>query len=86
MLRPSRVFAAQSASNVQPITQPTRSQNPLIIQGMPVATPSNDVEIRATLSSPRSSACIAAPSGDAVKAVELCGPHGRFVILRFCSR
>lgn len=38
---------------------------------MPAAIPTDDVEIRATLSAPRSSTYIAATGGDTVKAVEL---------------
>jgi hypothetical protein len=50
---------------------------PLYIQTMPAATPSNDVEIRATLSAPRSGTYIAAAGGDTVKAVELYGWNAR---------
>jgi len=44
---------------------------------MPAATPTNDVEIRKTLSAPRSATYIAATGGDTVKAVELYGWNAR---------
>lgn len=44
---------------------------------MPAATPTNDVEIRETLSAPRSDTYIAATGGDTVKAVELYGWNAR---------
>lgn len=50
---------------------------PLYIEKMPAATPSNDAEIRATLSAPRSGTYITATGGDPVKAVELYGWNAR---------
>ena len=44
---------------------------------MPSATPTDDVEIRATLSAPRSSTYTAATGGDTIKAVELYGWNAR---------
>jgi hypothetical protein len=53
------------------------SCTPLYIRTMPAATPSDDVEIRATLSAARSGTYIAATGGDTVRAVELYGWNAR---------
>ncbi|GGO62356.1 hypothetical protein GCM10010910_12260 [Microbacterium nanhaiense] len=50
---------------------------PLYIEMVPAASPPDDVEIRATLSAPRSSTYVAATGGDTVKAVELYGWNAR---------
>jgi len=44
---------------------------------MPAATPPDEVEIRATLSAPRSGTYIAAAGGDTAKAVDLYGWNAR---------
>ncbi|MEG8037786.1 hypothetical protein QP157_21460 [Sphingomonas sp. LR61] len=49
----------------------------MYVENMPAATPTNDAEIRATLSAARSGTYIAAAGGDPLRAVELYGWNAR---------